>query len=295
MNMAGGFAFRRLVLASAGVFAVAAMATTGSSAATAAMAATAAAARPASAPAASWQIASSIRGQYGTALAPVSRSSAWVFADPGCCGNVVPTAWRVDGTATKQYPFPAKAGEVIDDAAASSADNVWAVSSHRVFAWNGAAWRVMRTYRASTYLDSVLPLGPTNVLVFASNGTWHFGPSGWARERTGDGLYRGSELSSDSVWAVEPGAQPDVAHWNGATWSRTSLASLLPKSPYLCQYGLSGVLAESARNIWVTASGNCQDAGGPLALQRAPLGAGAADRRLRNRRLRRGGRPRPLD
>ena len=41
---------------------------------------------------------------------------------------------------------------------------------------------------------------------------------------------------------------------------------LLPRSPSLCEYGLTGVDAVSARNVWVLASGNCQDAGGPLLL-----------------------------
>jgi hypothetical protein len=64
-----------------------------------------------------------------------------------------------------------------------------------VFAWDGSAWRVMRSFGQSDYLFSVLPLGPSNVLVFQEDGsTWHYGPSGWSRERTGNGLRSGSEL-----------------------------------------------------------------------------------------------------
>jgi hypothetical protein len=227
--------------------------------------ATASAAHPAE-PAASWEIASTLSRQSGLALAPVSRTRTWVFAEAGS-GNPAPTASLLTGDSLKQYPFPAQAGEVIIDAAASAADNVWAVSSHRVFAWDGSDWRVVRSFGQSVYLLSALPLGPSNVLVFEEDGsTWHYGPSGWARERTGNGLRSGSELTPDSVWAVADAGRPDVAHWDGNTWKRTSLADLLPPSPYLCQYGLTGVLALSRANIWVTASGNCQDAGGPLLL-----------------------------
>jgi hypothetical protein len=256
MNMTARVSLRRFVHGASITCAVVAVAVAAASAATA----TASSAR---APAVSWRIAGTLRNEQGLALAPVSRTSAWVFAEAGT-GNAAPTARLLTGDSLKQYPFPGKRGELITDAAASAPDNVWAVSTYRVFAWDGSAWRVMHSFGQSDYLYSVLPIGPANVLVFTEDGTWHYGRSGWARQPTGDGLTSGSELSSDSIWAVERGGKPDVAHWNGQTWKRTSLADLLPRSPKLCDYGLTGVQAVSATNVWVTASGNCQDSSGPL-------------------------------
>ncbi len=259
--MTARVSFRRLLLGASTTCAVVAVAV----AVAAASAATAAISR-ATAPAVSWRVASTLRNQQGLALAPVSPTSAWVFASAGTGSSPAPTARLLTGDSLKQFPFPGKHGELITDAAASAPHNVWAVSTYRVFAWDGSVWRVMHTFGQSDYLFSVLPIGPANVLVFAENGTWHYGPSGWARQASGNGLTSASELSPDSIWAVERIGKPDVAHWNGRTWKRTSLADLLPRNPNLCDYGLTGVQAISATNVWVTASGNCQDSGGPLLL-----------------------------
>jgi hypothetical protein len=122
----------------------------------------------------------------------------------------------------------------------------------------------VRSFVSSVLLYSVLPLRSGGTVLFTSDGTWYYNGTSWSRQSSGWGLVDASALSATSVWAVN--RAHDVAHWNGRTWSKTSLARLLPRSPSLCEYGLTGVDAVSARNVWVLASGNCQDAGGPLLL-----------------------------
>jgi hypothetical protein len=238
--------------------AVAVVALSAALAAAALPAASAASARPARPPAASWQVVQNLRARQVTAFAPVSSTSAWLFEQQN-----VASAWLLHGSALTRVAFPAEHGESMMGAAAAGPDNVWAISQHRVFAWNGSSWRAMRTFGTS-FLFSVLPLSGHSVLVFGAGQTWHYNGTTWSVERSGKGLVSASALSATSVWAVSNGS--DVAHWDGRTWTKTSLARLLPRSPYLCHYGLTGVDAISARNVWVLASGNCQDSGGPLRL-----------------------------
>jgi hypothetical protein len=211
----------------------------------------------------SWHVVGNLGGKDVFAYAPVNSTSTWVFEQP-TTGSERPTAWLVHDSALTKYAFPSVRGESMTGGAAAGTDDVWAISLHRAFAWNGSSWRVVRSFAPSVYLYSVLPLSSGGTLLFTSDGTWYYGGPSWSREPSGWGLVDASALSATSVWAVS--RAHDVAHWNGRTWTKTSLARLLPRSPDLCEYGLTGVDAVSARNVWVLASGNCQDAGGPLVL-----------------------------
>jgi hypothetical protein len=193
----------------------------------------------------------------------VNATSAWLF-EQQTTRSEHPTAWLVHGSALTKYAFPSNRGESMMGAAAAGPDDVWAVSLHRAFAWNGSSWRVIRSFVPSVYVYSVLPLSSGGTLLFTSDGTWYYNGTSWSREPSGSGLVDASALSATSVWAVN--LAHDVARWNGRTWTKTSLARLLPPSPELCDYGLTGVDAVSARDVWVLAAGNCEDFGGPLLL-----------------------------
>jgi hypothetical protein len=211
----------------------------------------------------SWHVVRNLGAKYVVGYVPVSSTSTWVFEQQNTA-SARPTAWLVHGSGLTKYAFPSVRGELMIGGAAARPDEVWAVSLHRAFAWNGSSWRVARSFVSSVYLHSVLPLSGGGALLFTSDGTWFFNGTSWSREPSGSGLVDASALSATSVWAVN--RAHDVAHWNGRTWTKTSLARLLPRSPSLCEYGLTGVDAVSARNVWVLASGNCEDAGGPLLL-----------------------------
>jgi hypothetical protein len=80
---------------------------------------------------------------------------------------------------------------------------------------------------------------------------------------SGRGLEGASALSADNIWAY---GGRSVAHWNGRSWARTSLARLLPKSTQLRNAFLAGIYAASARSVYVAASGGRVDQNGPLIL-----------------------------
>jgi hypothetical protein len=96
-----------------------------------------------------------------------------------------------------------------------------------------------------------------------SSGTWRFDGSSWAKMPGGRGLSQSSAVSGRDIWAV---AGTDAAHWNGHTWTRTSLRSLLPANSEFSDYTLADIYARSAASVWAAASGNTEDEGGPLVL-----------------------------
>jgi hypothetical protein len=55
-----------------------------------------------------------------------------------------------------------------------------------------------------------------------------------------------------------------VAHWNGHTWTRTSVKRLLPARRQLNNPAVTSMFAQSASSVWAVGDGNLQDEGGPL-------------------------------
>ena len=97
----------------------------------------------------------------------------------------------------------------------------------------------------------------------ADLGAWHYNGRTWTQVASGHGLEGGSGLSASDIWAFD-GA--DVAHWNGSTWSRTSLASLLPAKQLLNDPALTGIFEQSRHSVYAIANGQLQDEGGPLVI-----------------------------
>jgi hypothetical protein len=245
----------------------------GAAAATAAaLAVTGAASVPASASTAaspSWHIVKRVHaGDAGgfTAVTAVGTNGGWAFN-----GQSKPTAWRRSGTTWTQVPFPGKSGEHVVAAKASSPTNVWAFTGggngSRALRWNGTSWAVERSF--ARQVGGAVVLSRDDVWVFGQPvfpgsglGSWHFDGHTWTRATSGRGLQGGSGLSASNVWAF---GGASVAHWNSHSWSRTSVAGLLPpRNMGLNNPAVTAIYARSASSVWAIGNGNAEDDGGPL-------------------------------
>jgi hypothetical protein len=229
---------------------------------------TATAAQVSAAP--SWHIVKRVAsGSNGvvTAVTAVGRNGGWAFD-----GFSNATAWERNGSTWTQVPFPSQNEEMVVAAAASSATNVWAftqeVGISRALRWNGQHWTVMRFFPRA--IGGAVVLSSSDVWVFgapifpgAGLGAWHYNGRTWTQVASGHGLEGGSGRSASDIWAFD-GA--DVAHWNGSTWSRTSVASLLPAKQQLNDPFLTGIYEQSRHSVYAIANGHLQDEGGPLVI-----------------------------
>jgi len=205
-----------------------------------------------------------------TSVIAVGRNGGWAF-DRGS-GNAGPTAWRRSGSTWVQVPFPGQSFEWVVAAGATSPDDVWAFTlgsdRSRALHWDGRAWTVRQTFAQG--IAGAAVIGPADVWVFGQPffpgpglGAWHYDGRTWTRVASGHNLEGGSALSANDVWAFDT---THVAHWNGVTWSRTSVASLLPAKQQLNGPAVTGILALSPDNVYATGNGNLEDEGGPIVL-----------------------------
>ena len=218
----------------------------------------------------SWHIVKRVTsGPNGvfTAVTAVGRNGGWAFD-----GVTKATAWERNGSTWTQVPFPSLNNEMVVAAAASSATNVWAFTNQfgksRALRWNGQRWTVVRSF--SRAIGGAVVLSSSDVWVFgdaifpgAGLGAWHYNGRTWTQVASGHGLEGGSGRSASDIWAFD-GA--DVAHWNGSTWSRTSVASLLPAKQALNDPFLTGIYEQSRHSVYAIANGHLQDEGGPLVI-----------------------------
>jgi hypothetical protein len=202
-----------------------------------------------------------------TAVTAAGRNGGWAFD-----GTTRSTAWERSGSTWTRVPFPSLSNEVVVAAAASSATNVWALTDRlgksRALRWNGQHWTVMRSF--SRVIGGAVVLSSSDVWVFgepyipgANLGAWHYNGHTWTQVAAGHGLEGGSGRSASDIWAFD-GA--DVAHWNGSTWSRTSVKSLLPAKQELNDPALTGIFEQSRHSVYAIANGQLQDEGGPFVL-----------------------------
>lgn len=202
-----------------------------------------------------------------SAVTAVGKTGGWAFNQ-----GAKPTAWKRSGSTWTKVSFPGKKNEIVIAAKASSAANVWAFTDgfgkSRALRWNSRHWAVERSF--SGQIGGAVVLSRDDVWVFGEPitpgshlGTWHFNGRAWRHVRSGPGLEGGSGLSAASVWAF---GGTSVAHWNGHTWSRTSVKALLPaKSKMgLNDPAVTAIYAASARSVWAVGNGNAEDDGGPL-------------------------------
>jgi hypothetical protein len=198
------------------------------------------------------------------------KNGGWAFNRGS--GTSGPTAWRRSGSTWTQVPFPGKSDEFVVAARAISASDVWvftaSLNQSRVLRWDGRTWTVKRTFTRE--IAGATVISPDDIWVFGQPffpgpglGAWHYDGRTWTRVASGHDLEGGSALSANNVWAFDG---TDVAHWNGSTWSRTSVARLLPAKQQLNDPMLTGILALSSHNVYAIANGFLQDEGGPMVI-----------------------------
>jgi hypothetical protein len=235
-----------------------------------ALAGTAAAAGTMAAPAA-WHVVRHVNsGVFGgfTAVTAAGKAGGWAFD-----GYSRPTAWQRSGSTWRQVAFPGQVGEQVVAAEATSATDVWAFTANgtrsRALRWNGRGWTVVKTF--GQQVGGAVVLAADDVWAFGQQpfgsgrglAAWHYDGRTWSQAASGDGLEGGSGLSARDIWAF---AGTDVAQWNGRTWSRTSVARLLPAKFLLNDPAVVGIDAQSRSSVYALGSGNAEDEGGPLVI-----------------------------
>jgi hypothetical protein len=213
------------------------------------------------------QTASSANFPYFSAGAVVSASNAWAFE--AADANVKPVAYLLSGGKWRQQSsFPGVKGQFVVSAFAPASNDVWAFTqgtSPRALRFSGR-WKVLKTF--SKPINSGLALSATDAWVFGDAfppelGNLHYNGKTWANTG-GPALQGASALSANSLWAY---GMNEVAHWNGHSWSATSVKRLLPKGNEVCGSGsLTGIYAASARNVYAIGAGGCPDGQGPFIL-----------------------------
>jgi hypothetical protein len=212
------------------------------------------------------RVSAGLNGGF-TVVTAAGRNGGWAFE-----GHARSTAWERNGSTWTKVPFPSRSNEVVIATAASSLTNAWAFaedgSASRALRWDGRHWTVVRSF--SRVIGGGVVLSPSDVWVFGvpdvpgdDLGAWHYDGRTWSQVASGHGLEGGSGLSASDIWAFD-GA--DVAHWNGSTWTRTSLAALLPAKQQLNDPALTGIYEQSPDSVYAIANGQRQDEGGPFVL-----------------------------
>ena len=221
-----------------------------------------------------WRIVKQVHGGSFGPVVAVGRSGGWAFGNDVDGNNTVSTAWRRSGSTWTKVPFPGKSNQTVVAAGATSPTDVWAFTAgplgsgfqSQALRWNGRSWTVQRTFPGQ--IGGGVVISPRDVWVFgqpffpsAGFGAWHYNGHIWTHVASGHGLEGGSALSASDVWAFDG---TDVAHWNGSTWSRTSVAHLLPAKQQLNNPEVTGIFAESGHSVYAIANGDREDEGGPI-------------------------------
>ena len=257
---------RRIAAATASALAIAGLAVT-SAASSSALAAP----RPTRPMIPVWRIVKQVHSgpESGFSLViAAGKNGGWAFNRGSGTSGL--TAWRRSGSTWTQVAFPGQSDEFVVAAKAISPSDVWvftaSLNQSRVLRWDGHTWTVKRTFTQE--IAGAAVISPNDIWVFGQPffpgpglGAWHYKGRTWTRVASGHNLEGGSALSANNVWAFDG---TDVAHWNGSTWSRTSVASLLPAKQLLNDPVLTGILALSSHNVYAIANGFLQDEGGPM-------------------------------
>jgi hypothetical protein len=195
-------------------------------------------------------------------VAAVSARDAWAVGDNdagphgGNLGKTVLLHWN--GRTWRRVASPVAGAEgLLENVAASSARNVWAVGvagngRMLVVRWNGIAWRRVPVPQTPGDLTAVATTSPGNVwAVGAGSGRaliLHWNGRKWSRVRNSISatVLDGVTVTGGEAWAVGANfgnqIQPVILRWNGVRWSKVAG----PRQ----QDFLVGVAALSANRAW---------------------------------------------
>lgn len=166
-----------------------------------------------------------------------ASSGGNIWATGAKLSGGTPIAWRSNGSAWSQVSLPSGTKE-ITDISASTVHNTWvldAKSSTHLRKWDNGTWSVPGTGQGK---------GVTAIGAAASNQVWaggtgfirHFTGSKWTEKKLGSAVsIEKIQVNHDNdIWAVGhrdlgPGGgfevrqRPYAMHWNGASWTVTSV------------------------------------------------------------------------
>jgi hypothetical protein len=138
---------------------------------------------------------------------------------------------RVTGTTVRRVPIPRMDyGTVLNDVAATSATDAWAVGSPSLH-WNGTAWTPLqapaKVARLLNDADGVAATSRANVWIVSLRWIVHWNGRRWKAVSPNIGLVYAlsgiSATSATNVWAVgnviQKGVQGVMLHWNGRRWT----------------------------------------------------------------------------
>jgi len=214
-----------------------------------------------------WRMMAQLPGAVGD-LAPgaggivaIGADDAWAFGSTGGDGGKTP-AWELSGGSWRKTWLP-ETPLSVTVACASSATNVWAFETPQngrgtqAVHWNGTAWSLAGTIPG--IVSDAIAFGRDNSWAFGAEGeVWRYNGGSWSRMPVPGSLFGGSVLSATSIWA---GGGTVVAHWNGTSWTRTSVASVLPAPQGSMTYGVYDVYAASADNVYAIAAAGSGELG----------------------------------
>jgi hypothetical protein len=197
-----------------------------------------------------------------TAGVALGTNDAWALGGTsiadGPAGRPVALHWR--SGSWHQVALPSRLRGVLGAVSAPASNDVWAVSQLNgyVLRWNGKRWSTAKSWPENTALaeelTGVTAFSPSNVWVFGGAGawpglgTWHLHGRTWTKLK-GISIDMASAISPSNMWAIadNPKAAPwqDLEHYNGTSWSAVSKRGLAS------DFQLTGILALSAKRIWV--------------------------------------------
>lgn len=221
-----------------------------------------------------WRLVKQVKTDYSgafTAVAATGKATGWAFDGQGYTSP--PAAYRLSAGKWQREPFPSRTNEEVITASATSPTDVWAFTQglsgpSRVLHYNGRAWSVVRTFTNAIANATVLSGGDVWVYgdqaipgFHASLGVWHYNGSSW--RQVSKTIQGGSALSATNAWGF---AGVRVEHWNGRTWTGTSVKSLLPHAVPGGRNDprVVGILALSPSSVYAIGNGTAQDEGGPV-------------------------------
>ncbi|HET7012751.1 MAG TPA: hypothetical protein VFI65_02500 [Streptosporangiaceae bacterium] len=178
-----------------------------------------------------------------------SANDAWsTWGDCAPCGSRFKQANWLEhwtGRAWRRVSMPRRVGRLlssVDGIGATSASDLWLISSGKAAHWNGKHWGIMKipswVVRINLSGDaflSVCDFGPSDLWVF-SNGVDSFKPvvpfaaryngHHWAKVRLAGVPDGAVGLGPSDIWAdAEPAdlkGAPFLMHWNGKSWAKVA-------------------------------------------------------------------------